>query len=70
MTNPTLTRRLDRLAPPAPAMQYTSSPIDPRTLDSMREYLAGRITKEPDVCEEVHQAMLDYLAGNGPLAPC
>jgi|GEM_PF-2398687 len=65
MRNPTLKRRRDRLAPPARAKQSTPPPIDPRTLDSMRDYLAGRLTTEPGTSEAEQLMMRDYLAEQG-----
>ncbi len=69
MTTQALKRRLDRLAPQASTKWQTPSPLDQNALDSVRAYLAGSPKKAPGVSKAVYEAMLEFLAGNGPPAP-
>jgi hypothetical protein len=68
MTTPALLKRLNALTPPPRPASYQAPAPDPEALDRMRAYLAGTPMLEPGASDAVHQAMLDFLAGNGPPA--
>jgi hypothetical protein len=57
-----LRRRLDKISPPRPAQPYTAPAPDPRTLESMRNYLAGRPVTPPGASGNVSKAMRAFLA--------
>jgi hypothetical protein len=61
MTTAALSKRLDKITPP-PVETYTAPAPDLRTLDSMRDYFAGRPVTIPGLSPGAQQAMRDFLA--------
>ena len=62
MTSALLRKRLEKLSPPLNLMRHAAPAIDPRTLETMRDYLEGGFTAEPGTPEPVARAMNDFLA--------
>ena len=62
MTTPALLKRLGAIAPPLRLTSRDAPAPDPRTLESMREYLAGRPVTPPGVSGNGLKAMRAVLA--------